>query len=69
MADKKAALKDGAAGLGGDLDDVGGAVIADMGVEGGGRGEGRLGVTLGHLLVGLDPGNAFLVQKARGGGE
>jgi hypothetical protein len=26
-------------------------------------------VALGHLLVGLEPGDAFLVEQARGGGE
>ena len=43
-----------AARLGRGLDDVGGAVVADVGVERGRRRQGRLGVALGHLLVGLD---------------
>src|SRR5581483_4032824 len=58
-----------AAGGGGLLDDLGGAVVADVGVE---RGRGRqrqLGVALALLAVRLDPVDALLREEAAGGGE
>ena len=51
------------------LDDLGRPVVADVGVERRRGGQGRLGVALRRLLVGLDPLHALGVQQPAGRGQ
>src|SRR5262245_11007427 len=55
--------------VGGLLDDLRGAVVADVRVERGRGGERVLGVPLEHLLVRLDAAHALAVEEPRGGSE